>query len=147
MNRNPAAPAGRMSRARSAGFTLLELLVVLAILVLIASFAAPQALKWLGGAKTDTARVQIEALSTGIDLYKLEVGTYPERIEDLVEKPAGVDRWNGPYLKKTVVPKDPWDREYVYTFPGEHGAYDLMTLGADNADGGEGEDRDITSWQ
>ena len=134
-------------RNRNDGFTLLELLVVLAILVLIAGFAAPQALKWLGGAKSDTARVQIEALGTAIDLYKLEVGNYPEQLEDLVSRPSGSDRWNGPYLKKGSVPKDPWDREYQYTFPGEHGAYDLVSLGADNADGGEGENRDITSWQ
>lgn len=132
---------------RSIGFTLLELLVVLAILGLIATFAAPQVLKWLSGAKSDSARIQIEALGTGIDLYRLEVGSYPPTLDALVSKPPGVEKWNGPYLKKTVVPKDPWGREYIYRHPGVHGPYDLVSLGADGAEGGDGEDADIVSWR
>ncbi|MDH3412164.1 MAG: type II secretion system major pseudopilin GspG, partial [Gammaproteobacteria bacterium] len=102
------------SPSRPHGFTLLELLVVLAILGLIATFAAPQVLKWLSGAKSDSARIQIEALSTGIDLYRLEVGSYPPDLEALVSQPPGADRWDGPYLKKRTVPKDPWGRDYIY---------------------------------
>lgn len=132
---------------RQRGFTLLELLVVLAILGLIATFAAPQVLKWLSGAKSDSARIQVEALGTGIDLYRLEVGSYPPTLEALVSKPGGEDKWNGPYLKKTVLPKDPWGRDYIYRYPGQHGPYDLISLGADGAEGGEGEDRDIVSWE
>ena len=147
--RKPVTAAVKRSalRAHFGGFTLLELLVVLAILGLIATFAAPRALKWLSGAKSDSARVQIEALSTGIDLYRLEVGTYPPELEALVTQPPGVDRWDGPYLKKTVVPKDPWGRDYLYRIPGEHGPYDLYTLGADGQEGGTGEDADVVSWQ
>jgi general secretion pathway protein G len=126
---------------------LLELLVVLAILGMVAAFATPQALKWLAGAKSDSARIQLESLSTSIDLYRLEVGTYPPTLEALVEKPPGVDRWNGPYLKKPVLPKDPWGRDFQYRFPGEHGEYDIFSLGADGSDGGDGENRDVTSWQ
>lgn len=132
---------------RQLGFTLLELLVVLAILGLIATFAAPQVLKWLSGAKSDAARIQIEALGTGIDLYRLEVGNYPPDLEALVSQPSGADRWNGPYLKKRTLPKDPWGRDYLYRYPGENGAYDLYTLGADGQEGGSGEDADVVSWQ
>lgn len=132
---------------RSTGFTLLELLVVIAILGLIATFAAPQVLKWLSGAKSDSARIQIEALGTSIDLYRLEVGSYPPTLDALVAKPSGAEKWNGPYLKKTVVPKDPWGRDYLYRQPGEHGPYDLVSLGADGAEGGDGENEDIVSWR
>lgn len=131
----------------SGGFTLLELLVVLAILGLIATFAAPQVLKWLSGAKSDSARIQIESLGTGVDLYRLEVGSYPSDLEALVTQPAGVDGWDGPYLRKKTVPKDPWGREYIYRFPGQHGPYDLYSLGADGQEGGSGEDADVVSWE
>lgn len=131
------------------GFTLIELLVVLVILGLLAGLVGPQVMKYLGGAHTDTARLQIEDLSAALDLYRLEVGRYPttaEGLDALVEAPSGVTRWNGPYLKKKVVPKDPWGYEYQYRAPGEHGPYDLYSLGADNAEGGEGENQDIVSW-
>ena len=143
------AQTGRasLSPAPARGFTLLEILVVLAILALVASFAGPQVLKYLRGAKVDSARVQIENLGTVIDLYRLEVGSFPPDLQALVEKPSGVDKWNGPYLKKRTVPKDPWDNEYVYRYPGQHAEYDLYSLGADNAEGGEGENRDIVGWE
>ncbi len=134
-------------RSRLRGFTLLELLVVLAILGLIATFAAPQVLKWLSGAKSDSARIQIEAVSSAIDLYRLEVGSYPPDLEALVTKPSDADRWDGPYLKKRTVPKDPWGRDYIYRNPGENGPYDLYSLGADGQEGGTGEDADVVSWQ
>lgn len=142
----PLSPRKRR-REQSSGFTLLELLVVIAILGLIATFAAPQVLKWLSGAKSDSARIQIEALGTGIDLYRLEVGSYPPTLDALVSKPSDAEKWNGPYLRKTVVPKDPWGRDYVYRSPGEHGPYDLISLGADGVEGGDGEDADIVSWR
>ena len=132
---------------RFPGFTLLELLVVLAILGLIVTFAAPRALKWLSGARSDSARIQIEALSTGIDLYRLEVGSYPPDLEALVTRPPGAERWDGPYLKKSSVPKDPWGRDFIYRNPGEHGPYDLYSFGADGQEGGSGEDADVVSWQ
>lgn len=131
---------------RSGGFTLIELLVVIAILALIASFAAPRVFNALSGAESDTAKVQIEALGTAIDLYRLEVGTYPGALQDLIEQPSGTDRWNGPYLKKNI-PKDPWGNDYLYQLPGEHGSYDLISLGADGAPGGDDNDRDIVSWE
>ena len=99
--------------------------------------------------KAEAAKVQIERIGSALDLYRLEVGRYPsdsEGLEALVVEPVGVTTWNGPYLKKKEALMDPWGRLYVYRSPGEHGEYDLYTLGADNADGGDGENRDITSW-
>lgn len=134
-------------RRRIKAFTLIELLAVIAILGLIAAFAVPQVLKWVSGARSDSARIQIEALGASIDLYRLEVGSYPPTLEALVEKPHGAERWNGPYLKKKVIPKDPWGHDYVYRYPGKNGGYDLMSLGSDNSEGGEGEQKDIVSWE
>lgn len=131
------------------GFTLIELLVVLVILGLLAGLVGPQILRYLGGAKSDTAALQIEQLGAGLDLYHLEVGHYPtteEGLQVLVEQPADNSRWNGPYLKKNKVPKDPWGNDYHYRSPGEHGPYDLYSLGSDNLEGGEGENRDVVSW-
>lgn len=134
-------------RSWQGGFTLLEILVVLAIIGLIAAIAAPQVFKSLGGAKTDSAKVQVEALSTGVDLYRLEVGKLPPDLDALVERPSGEERWNGPYLRKNSVPKDPWGNEFLYQAPGDHGDYDLYSLGADGSVGGEGENRDVNSWE
>lgn len=133
-----------------AGFTLLEVLVVLVILGLVAAVVAgPQVFKLLGTAKSETARIQIERISGALDLYRLEVGRYPtneETLAALVEAPAGAARWNGPYLKKQESIIDPWGHLYVYRSPGQHGEFDLYTLGSDNAEGGEGEAADVTNW-
>ena len=139
----------RGERRHQAGFTLVELLVVLIILGLIAAFAAPRVIKFVGGAKSDSAKIQVERLSGVLDLYRLQVGRYPsddEGIGALIEAPADAPNWDGPYLKKADALTDPWGRPYLYRFPGEHGDYDLYSLGADGQDGGEGEDRDLTSW-
>ena len=131
------------------GFTLLELLVVLAILAIIAAFAGPQVIKYLGKAKTDAAKVQINNISSALDLYRLEVGRYPtqqEGLNALIDAPGGAEAWSGPYLKKREALNDPWGVPYHYRFPGEHGEFDVFTLGADNASGGEGEDQDIGNW-
>lgn len=135
------------AKSRSAGFTLIEILVVMAIIGLVAAIVAPQVFKSLGGAKADAARAQLEALATSIDLYRLEVGKLPPDLDALIDRPAGEERWNGPYLRKQKVPLDPWDREYLYRAPGEHGDFDLLSLGADGVEGGDGDDADVTSWQ
>ena len=113
------------------------------------AFAAPQIFKRLGSAKIEAANIQVERLSSVLDLYRLEVGSYPEEddgLRALIEHPSGVERWNGPYLKKANSLIDPWRRPYIYKFPGDHGEFDLYSLGADGQEGGEGEDRDATSW-
>ena len=134
---------------RQRGFTLIELLVVLVILGLLAGLVGPQVLRYTGSAKSDTARLQIEELGAGLDLFHLEVGRYPttqEGLKSLVEQPTGVSPWQGPYLKKKRIPLDPWGNEYHYQSPGEQGPYDLYTYGNDNMEGGEGNDADVVSW-
>ena len=132
------------------GFSLIELLVVLVILGLLAGLVGPRVMKYVGDSKSKTARLQIEDLGAALDLYNLENGQYPSTTEGLlalVEQPSDNENWNGPYLKKKKIPKDPWNRDYNYFSPGEHGAYDLFTLGADNSEGGDGENQDIVSWE
>ncbi len=139
-----------MGRGAASGFTLIELLVVLVILGLLAGLVGPQVMKYVGTSKTKTARLQLEDLGAALDLYRLEVGRYPnneEGLEALVRRPSGARNWNGPYLKKTQVPKDPWGYEFRYRFPGQHGAYDLYSLGMDNTEGGQGEAGDVVSWE
>jgi len=131
------------------GFTLIELLVVLVILGLLAGLVGPQVLRYVGGAKSDTAVLQIEEFGAGLDLFHLEVGRYPtteEGLSALVAKPEYVENWHGPYLRKKKIPDDPWSREYHYVAPGENGLYDLYSLGLDNTEGGDGDNADVTSW-
>lgn len=132
------------------GFTLIELLVVLSIIGLLAGLVGPQVMKHLGGSKTKAARVQIEDLAAALDMYKLDVGRYPDSehgLNALVERPERVRGWNGPYLRKNKVPQDPWLQEYHYRFPGQHGDFDIYSLGADGAEGGEDENQDIQGWE
>ena len=131
------------------GFTLLELLVVLGIIAMLAGIVGPQVMKHMGESKTNAAKVQIEELAATLDMYKLDVGSYPSNdqgLNALIESPDSNKRWNGPYLRKSKIPLDPWQQEYHYVSPGEHGKFDLYTLGADGKEGGEGEDQDIVSW-
>lgn len=137
-------PRGRLE----AGFTLVELLVVLVILVLLASLVAPRVVGYLGSSRTKVAKVQIQSLSTALELYKVDIGRYPTTIEGLkalVEAPAGTTSWNGPYLAKREVPTDPWGRPFSYRSPGQQAPYEITSLGADNQPGGAGEDEDITN--
>ena len=133
---------------RQRGFTLMELLVVLAILGLLMSLVGPQVLNQLGGAKTKTAGIQIKDLEQALEMYKLDVGRFPstnEGLAALVDKPASAAGWNGPYLKGDV-PLDPWNREYHYKYPGERGELDIYTYGQNGTPGGEGEDQDVGNW-
>jgi general secretion pathway protein G len=146
----PPVSIPRRQNAAEAGFSLIELLVVLAILGLLIGLVAPPVIRYLGRAKTDVAKVDIHNLESALDLYRLDFGHYPTQTEGLpalVEKPAGLERWQGPYLKQKTVPTDPWGHPYQYRIPGEHGEYDLYSLGADNAPGGTGENQDVTNWK
>lgn len=144
-------PSRRVPHApRQAGFTLLEILVVLVILGLMASLVGPQLFKQLGGSKTRAAQLQIQELGAALDLYRLELGSYPsteQGLEALISKPRNAENWNGPYLKKNVIRSDPWNNPYQYRSPGQFGDFDLWSLGADNREGGEGENRDVRSWE
>lgn len=135
---------------KETGFTLLELLVVLGIISMLAGLVGPKVMKHMADAKVKAAKVQIAELSQALEMYKLDVDKYPtsaQGLNALVESPDNAKRWNGPYLSKSKVPLDPWQQEYHYVSPGEHGKFDLFSFGADEREGGEGEDQDIVSWE
>ncbi len=140
------AKSGRLRKSN--GFTLLELIVVIVILGLLASIAVPQAIKYLGRAKSDTAQLQIEALVANLDYYKIDVGSYPAQdqgLRALVERPDGAENWLGPYLKKESSLIDPWGEPYIYERSDGSNAISVRSLGADKKAGGEGEDSDASS--
>jgi len=133
---------------RTAGFTLLELLVVMVIIGLLAGIVAPRFFEQIGKTNTKIARAQIDSLEKALDQYRLDVGSYPTTelgLAALNVRPTNLDKWAGPYLKKAV-PPDPWGARYLYKSPGDHGDYDLFTLGSDGQPGGTGEAADVTSW-
>lgn len=133
-------------RRNEEGFTLVELLVVLAILALLAAVAAPQVMRYLSKARTDTTRMQLNNIMSGLELYYLDVGGYPANLADLVTAPNASSEWKGPYLKKAQALSDAWGNPYLYRMPGQHGPYDLYSLGRDQAEGGDGENQDLSSW-
>ena len=133
---------------QQAGFTLMELLVVLAILGLLMGLVGPQVLNQLSGAKVKTAGIQIKDLEQALEMYKLDVGRFPttdQGLTALVNKPSNASGWNGPYLKSKV-PQDPWKVDYHYKYPGEHADLDIYTYGQDGTPGGDGEDTDVGNW-
>lgn len=136
--------------ARRRAFTLVELLVVLAILGFLAALATPQVMKHLAHAKVQTAKMEIKNIGTALDLFHIDVGRYPtqeEGLAALVTQPANLDTWKGPYLDRKTTFNDPWGTAYVYRIPSQHGGdYDLMSYGADKVEGGTGDDADITNW-
>jgi general secretion pathway protein G len=136
------------------GFTLIELMVVIVILGILAGLIIPRIMGRPDEARRAKARMQIESIETALKLYKLDSGNYPtteQGLQALVEQPSvgtPAKNWRqGGYLERGKVPKDPWDREYVYISPGAHGDYDLTSLGADGEPGGEGKNKDINSWE
>jgi general secretion pathway protein G len=139
-------PSGQRRR-RQRGFTLVELLLVLVILALIGSLVLPGIIGRAEGAKVKAAKSQIDRLSMAVESYYLDTGSTPESLEQLVEEGGGdAAGWNGPYVKKSSL-QDPWGRDYVYQYPGEHGDFDIVSYGADGQPGGEERNADITSWE
>jgi general secretion pathway protein G len=129
---------------RQGGFTLLEIIIVFILLAGIMAFVGPKIFEQLGKAKSGEAKMRIQSLVGNIELYKLEVGRYPENLQALVKQPAGVEKWSGPYAKDADL-KDAWGNEYKYTVPGQGKPFDLVSLGADSKEGGEGENRDVSN--
>jgi general secretion pathway protein G len=133
---------------RNAGFTFIEMIVVVSIIGLLLALVGPRFIRGQEKAEVKAAAAQIENLGTALDTFRLDVGRYPstqEGLGALNQRPSAADRWDGPYLKEAI-PADPWGRPFFYRSPGEHGAYDLYSLGADGAPGGDGPNRDVASW-
>jgi general secretion pathway protein G len=132
------------------GMTLIEILVVLTLIGIVMGIVGGNYLGQGEKAKAKAARIEIEQIGQTLDLFKLEVGRYPttqEGLQALITAPSGMPNWNGPYWKKSTLPKDPWTNEYKYASPGQHGAYDLWSYGADGKEGGDAANKDITSWE
>lgn len=130
------------------GFTLLELLVVMVIIGLLAGYVGPKYFAQIGKSEVKAARAQIDALEKALDQYRLDVGRYPSSENGLIalmKRPPAENRWQGPYLRKDI-PTDPWGNAYLYAQPGEHGEFDLYSLGKDGKPGGDGEAADIGNW-
>ena len=139
----------KQSQSIDRGITLIELVVVMVILGLFATLVGQQLFPKIAKARSIQAKTQIQTFESALDAFRLDVGRYPttdEGLQALQVKPSGVDNWDGPYLLKDI-PLDPWSHPYVYKCPGPHGAYDLMSLGSDNQEGGDGEAADIVSWK
>ena len=133
-----------------AGFTLVEMLVVITIIGLIMALVGPRVVNYLAESKVKAAKFQVQSFASSLDLFYLDAGRYPstsEGLAALAQRPGSVDAWNGPYLRGGLVPNDPWGHAYIYRSPGEHGAYDIISYGADGQEGGTGTAGDIASWQ
>jgi general secretion pathway protein G len=135
----------------SAGFTLVEMLVVLTIIGLIMGLIGPRVLGYLSESKVKTAKLQIESFSSALDLFYIDTGRYPtssEGLESLAVRPSGVDVWNGPYVKGARIPTDPWGHPYQYRSPVERiPPYEIMSLGSDGSEGGTGNAADVASYE
>ena len=138
----------RNLKTKNQGFTLLELLVVMVIIGLLAGYVGPKYFEQIGKSENKTAKAQIDALGKALDQYRIDTGRYPsseQGLSALYKKPSNEPKWSGPYLKKNI-PNDPWDKPYLFKSPGEHGDYDLYTLGKDGQLGGEKESEDVVNW-
>jgi general secretion pathway protein G len=137
------------SAGGEAGFTLVEMLVVITIIGLIMGLVGPRVLNYLSESKVKAAKIQMQSFSSALDLFNLDTGRYPatgEGLTALIQSTGTIPAWNGPYLKGGVLPNDPWGKPYLYRSPGEHGAYDIVSYGSDGQEGGVGTAADIASW-
>jgi general secretion pathway protein G len=132
----------QLASRRQGGFTLMEIIVVFVLIAGLMAFVGPKIWEQMTKAKSKEAVIRMQQLGSGIELYRLEVGKYPDSLQALVRQPPGVDKWAGPYAKEADL-KDAWGNDYKFTVPGQGRAYDLVSLGADGREGGDGDNRDI----
>ena len=140
-------PARQQDRG-DAGYTLVELLIVLTVIGLLAGLVGPRVLRYLGDSRVKAARLQVEMFSSSLDLFYLDAGRYPtttEGLEALVVRPQGAENWNGPYIRGGQLPQDPWGNAYLFRAPVDNGRYEVLSLGADGREGGTGDAADISS--
>jgi general secretion pathway protein G len=140
----------RRTDPATAGFTLVEMLVVLVIIGLLVGLVGPRVFNQLSDAKTKTARIQIESFTNALDLFFLDMGRYPttaEGLNALMQRPQNAQTWNGPYLRGNGVPRDPWSNGYLYRSPGQGRPYEIVSLGSDGREGGTDSAADVLSWQ
>ena|ERR1700674_1045451 len=134
----------RIPSRRERGFTLLEIVIVFVLIAGLLAYVVPKIYEQMGQARSREAKIRILQMVGNIELYKLEVGRYPDTLQALVKQPSGVDKWNGPYAKDADL-KDAWGNDYRYTVPGQGKPFDLVSLGADGKEGGDGENRDLSN--
>lgn len=150
MRQGRSSTRRRAPSSGEAGFTLVEMLVVLVIIGLLVGLVAPKVFNQLSDARVKTARIQIQNLASGLDMFYLDLGRYPtsaEGLSALYRKPASGKGWNGPYLRGNDVPADPWNGAYIYRSPGQGRPYEITSLGSDGSEGGTGNAADIHSWE
>jgi general secretion pathway protein G len=146
VKRNRRDKSGYTAAVAMRGFTLVELLLVLVILALIGGLVLPGIIGKAESAKAKAAAAQVSRLAMAVESFYLDTGSTPDSLEMLVTESGDVKGWNGPYVKGSLL-KDPWGREYEYKYPGEHGDFDLVSLGADGQPGGEGKNADLNNWE
>ncbi len=151
MNNRISSRRVRIFRQSAEGFTLIEIIIVIVIIGLIMAAAGNRIFGKAEQAKAGLAKSHIAEIAAQLDLYKLETGRYPssaEGLKALVQAPSGVANWNGPYVKNADAIKDTWNNEMIYRSPGsDNRGFEIISLGADGKEGGEGANKDITSWQ
>jgi general secretion pathway protein G len=150
IGRRETVCGGAEARGRKDGFTLVEILVVITIIGLIMGLVGPRVLNYLSESKAKAAAIQMQSFSSALDLFYLDLGRYPttnEGLAALVQRPAGTTGWNGPYLKNSAVPNDPWGHPYKYRSPSDHGPFEIVSLGPSGKEGGVGTAGAIKSWE
>lgn len=135
-----------MKKRRKKQFTLIEMVVVIVIIAVLAGIATPIYFNHVKTARTNAAKMQVEILDQAVTTYRIDMKKLPDSLEDLVKNSTGSKKWKGPYIKGGVIPLDPWDNEYVFKKPGEHGDFDIFSYGSDGSEGGEDEAADVGNW-